>query len=50
MSPSFDPQDFGDMAVYLHENSVEVEFNKEKYVIVPFSSILLLFRDKGLLE
>lgn len=40
----------GDMAVYLHENSVEVEFNKEKYVIVPFSSILLLFRDKGLLE
>lgn len=33
----------------LHENSVEVEFNKEKYVIVPFSSILLLFRDKGLL-
>lgn len=33
----------------LHENSVEVEFNKEKYVIVSFSSILLLFRDKGLL-
>ena len=40
----------GDMAVYLHDNSVEVEFNKEKYVIVPFSAILLLFRDKGLLE
>ncbi|HPD95583.1 MAG: co-chaperone GroES [Bacteroidales bacterium] len=39
----------GDLAVYLHENSIEVEFNNEKYVIAPFSSILLLFRDEGLL-
>lgn len=39
----------GDLAVYLHENAIEVEFNSEKYVVVPFSSILLLFRDKGLL-
>jgi len=40
----------GDLAVYLHENSIEVEFNNEKYVVVSFSSILLLFRDEGLLE
>lgn len=40
----------GDLAVYLHENAIEVEFNGEKYVVVPFSSILLLFRDEGLLE
>ncbi|HNY09896.1 MAG TPA: co-chaperone GroES family protein [Tenuifilaceae bacterium] len=40
----------GDLAVYLHENSIEVEFNNDKYVVVSFSSILLLFRDEGLLE
>ena len=40
----------GDLAVYLHENSVEIEFNQEKYIIVPFSSILLLVRDEGLFE
>lgn len=40
----------GDLAVYLHDNAVEVEFNNEKYVIVSFSSILLLFRDEGLME
>ncbi|MGE0078462.1 MAG: co-chaperone GroES [Bacteroidales bacterium] len=40
----------GDLAVYLHDNAIEVEFNNEKYVIVSFSSILLLFRDEGLLE
>ncbi len=39
----------GDLAVYLHEHAIEVEFNNQKYVIVPFSSILLLFRDEGLL-
>ena len=30
----------------LQENSVEIEFGSEKYVIVPFNSILLLQRDK----
>jgi len=40
----------GDLAVYLQENSVEIEFNQEKYIIVPFSSILLLVRDEGLFE
>lgn len=40
----------GDLAVYLQENSIEIEFNQEKYIIVPFSSILLLVRDEGLFE
>lgn len=40
----------GDLAVYLQDSAIEVEFNNEKYVIVSFSSILLLFRDEGLLE
>lgn len=39
----------GDLAVFLHKSAIEVEFNNEKYVIVPFSSILLLFRDEGLM-
>jgi len=40
----------GDLAVYLQENSVEIEFSSEKYVIVPFISILLLLRDESLFE
>ncbi len=40
----------GDLAVYLQENSIEIEFNQEKYIIVPFASILLLVRDEGLFE
>jgi len=40
----------GDLAVYLQENSVEIEFNQEKYIIVTFSSILLLVRDERLFD
>lgn len=40
----------GDMAVYLQKNGWEIEFNKEKYVIVPQSAILLLIRDEGLFD
>lgn len=40
----------GDLAVYLHENAIPVEFNSQKYVVVPASAILLLFRDEGFLE
>ncbi len=40
----------GDQAVYLQNNAIEVEFNKEKYVVVPHSAILLLLRDDGLFE
>lgn len=40
----------GDQAVYMQNSAIEVEFNKEKYVVVPQSAILLLLRDDGLFE
>ncbi len=38
----------GDLAVYLQNGSYEIEFNQEKYVIVPQSAVLLLIRDESL--
>jgi len=38
----------GDVAVYLQNSSVDIEFNNVKYVIVPHSAIMLLVRDEGL--
>lgn len=35
----------GDLAVYLKKDAVEIEFDKEKYVIVPQSAVLLLIRN-----
>ena len=40
----------GDLAVYLNKSGWEIEFNKEKYIVVPHSAILLLLRDDGLFE
>ncbi|MBN2894088.1 MAG: co-chaperone GroES [Bacteroidales bacterium] len=40
----------GDLAVYLQSNSFEIAFNKETFVIVPSSAILMLVRDDGLIE
>lgn len=40
----------GDLAVYLQKSAYEIEFNKEKYFIVPHSAILLIIRDEGLFE
>jgi co-chaperonin GroES (HSP10) len=40
----------GDQAVYLQNSAIEIEFNKEKYVIVSNSAILLLLRDEGLFQ
>jgi len=40
----------GDIAVYLQNSAIDIEFNGNKYVIVPQSSILLLMRDEGLFE
>lgn len=40
----------GDLAVFVQDNSYEVEFNGEKYLIVPQNAILLLQRDEGLFE
>ena len=35
----------GDYAIFVRKASVEIEIDKEKYVIVPQAAILLLFRD-----
>lgn len=40
----------GDMAVYLHKQGFEIEFNREKYIIVPHQAILLLVRDEDLTD
>ena len=40
----------GDVAVYLQNSGWEIEFNKQKYVVIPQSAILLLIRDDGLFE
>jgi co-chaperonin GroES (HSP10) len=37
----------GDFALFLRRDSVEVEIDGSKYVIVPHVSILLLIRDPG---
>ncbi|MDX1586644.1 MAG: co-chaperone GroES family protein [Balneolaceae bacterium] len=36
----------GDLAIFLKSSSHEIEFENEKYVIVPHGSILLLIRDE----
>jgi chaperonin GroES len=40
----------GDQAVYLQNSAIEIEFNSEKYIVVPHSAILILLRDNGLFE
>lgn len=40
----------GDLAIFLQKNSYEIEFNREKYYIVPHSAILLIIRDENLFE
>jgi chaperonin GroES len=36
----------GDMALYLQKHAIEIEFEQEKYFLVPQSAILLLLRDE----
>lgn len=40
----------GDLAVYLQNSAWEIEFNKEKYIIVPHNAILMLIRDEELFK
>ena len=35
----------GDLAIFLRKEAFEIEFEREKFLIVPQSSILLLIRD-----
>lgn len=36
----------GDLAIFLQSRAFEIEFENEKYLIVPHSAILLLIRDE----
>jgi co-chaperonin GroES (HSP10) len=38
----------GDLAVYLSRSGHEIEFNNEKYIILPHSAILMIIRDETL--
>jgi chaperonin GroES len=40
----------GDLAVYLNKSGYEIEFNMEKYFVLPHSAILMLIRDETLFE
>ena len=40
----------GDLAIYLQKHAFEIEFNREKFFLVPNSAILLLYRDEELLN
>ena len=40
----------GDLAIYLQNSSFEIEFNDEKYVIIPHNAILMLIRDEELFK
>ena len=40
----------GDLAIYLQSSAIEIEFQTERYVIVPHSAILMLIRDKKLFD
>jgi chaperonin GroES len=40
----------GDMALYLQKHAIEIEFDQEKYFLVPQSALLLLLRDEELFE
>jgi chaperonin GroES len=40
----------GDLAVYLSKSGFEIEFNKEKYIILPHSAVLMIIRDESILE
>jgi chaperonin GroES len=40
----------GDEAIYLQKSGWEIEFNNDKFIIVPHNAILMLIRDEGLFE
>ena len=38
----------GDLAIYMQKSGYEIEFQNEKYIIVPHSAILMVIRDDSL--
>ena len=39
----------GDLAIYLQQNAYQLVFNKQDYVILPHSAILMLLRDEDII-
>lgn len=50
-SPKYIPlqAQVGDLAIYIHNFAYEIEFDDEKYVIVPHSAVLMLIRENDLI-
>ncbi len=40
----------GDLAIYLHKSGHEIQFNEEKFLIVPQSAILMTIRNQDLFD
>lgn len=40
----------GDFAVYVQKSGLEMVFNKEKYIVVPHSALILLIREDDLID
>ncbi len=40
----------GDLALYLQKHAIEIEFDTQRYFLVPQTAILLLMRDEELFE
>lgn len=40
----------GDLAIYLQNSGYLIEFNNEKYIIIPHSAILMVIRDDDLFK
>ncbi|MCD6353966.1 MAG: co-chaperone GroES [Prolixibacteraceae bacterium] len=40
----------GDLAIYLSKSGYEIEFNNEKYIILPHSAVLMIIRDENLFD
>jgi len=38
----------GDLAIYMQNTAMQIQFNNEKYAIVPYNAILMLIRDDEL--
>lgn len=40
----------GDLAIYMQNGGFEIEFQKEKYLILPHSAVLMVVRDTSLFQ
>jgi co-chaperonin GroES (HSP10) len=40
----------GDLAVYHQKGALDIEFNHEKYIVIPHSALVLLIREDDLID